>query len=66
MKPETKAIPKHGGWVPKALADLVPIVVRRLPRQKCDGCRKRRVLFVLTVYGESRGMALCAICAQLR
>lgn len=49
-----------------ALADLVPVAVRRLPRRDCAHCGKRRVLFVLTIYGEPRGLALCAICAQIR
>jgi len=49
-----------------ALADLISVAVTRLPRDKCGGCGKRRILFVLTVYGEVRGVALCAICAGLR
>lgn len=49
-----------------SLADLIPVAIERLPRHPCGNCKKRRVLFVLTVYGEPRGMALCAICAQLR
>ena len=48
------------------LFDIIPIGLRRLPRHPCAGCGKRRVLFVLTVYGEPRGGALCAICADLR
>jgi len=49
-----------------AIADLIPVTLRRLPRHPCGECGKRRVLFVLTVYGEVRGLALCAICAGLR
>jgi hypothetical protein len=48
------------------LADLIPVTLVRLPRNKCGSCGRRRILFVLTVYGEVRGVALCAICAQLR
>lgn len=48
------------------IADLIPVAVHRLPRRPCGCCGKRRVLFVLTVYGEPHGVALCAICAQLR
>ena len=48
------------------IADLIPVNLVRLPRNKCGGCGKRRVLFALTVYGEIRGVALCAICAQIR
>jgi len=48
------------------ISDLIPITVARLPRAKCGHCGARRVLFVLTVYGEVRGVALCAICAGLR
>ena len=49
-----------------AIADLISVALRRLPRHPCGECGKRRVLFVLTVYGEPRGLALCAICAGLR
>jgi hypothetical protein len=49
-----------------AIADLIPIALQRLPRHNCGSCGKRRVLFALTVYGELRGLALCAICAGLR
>jgi len=45
---------------------VIPIAFRRLPRDTCNGCGMRRVLFVLTVYGEPRGLALCAMCAGLR
>ena len=48
------------------LADLIPVALVRLPRNKCGECRQRRVLFALTVYGEIRGVALCAICSNLR
>ena len=48
------------------LADLIPVALFRLPRNKCGSCGKRRILFALRVYGETRGVALCAICAQLR
>jgi hypothetical protein len=49
-----------------ALANLIPIALTRLPRANCGGCGRRRVLFVFTVYGEVRGVALCAICASIR
>ena len=49
-----------------ALADLISVAVARLPRDKCGECGKRRILYVLTVYGEVRGVAVCAICARLR
>ncbi len=48
------------------LADLIPVALVRLPRNKCGQCGNRRVLIVLTVYGENRGVAQCAICAGLR
>jgi hypothetical protein len=48
------------------IADLIPITLIRLPRNKCAECGKRRILFALTVYGEVRGVALCAICARIR
>jgi len=45
------------------LADLIPVSLVRLPRNACGACGKRRILFALTVYGEVRGVALCASCA---
>jgi hypothetical protein len=48
------------------ISDLIPITLIRLPRNKCGACGKRRILFALTVYGEVRGVALCAICARIR
>jgi hypothetical protein len=48
------------------IADLIPVAIERLPRHPCGACGKRRVLFVLTVYGVPHGVALCAICARLR
>jgi hypothetical protein len=48
------------------LSVSIPVRFVRLPRAKCGQCNARRVLFALTVYGEVRRVALCAICAQLR
>jgi hypothetical protein len=45
---------------------LILVTLRRLHRQKCGYCQKRRVLFVLTVYDVPRGLALCATCAGVR
>jgi hypothetical protein len=52
----------------RAEAMLVGITVglRRLSRRPCEKCGKRRVVFTLTVLGFTHGMALCAICAQIR
>ena len=47
-------------------ADLIPVAMVRLPRNKCGSCGKRRILFALSVFGEIRGVALCAICAWPR
>ena len=54
-----------GALGPPTLADLIPVALLRLPRRPCEGCERRRVLFVLTVYGEPRGVALCATCAGI-
>jgi len=45
---------------------LIPVTLRRLHRDKCGYCQKRRVLFVLTVYDVPRGVALCATCSGFR
>lgn len=38
----------------------------RLPRQRCDECKARRVCYAIGITDVVRGPALCAKCAGVR
>ncbi len=55
---------------PGRLTIAIEVVTTRLSRRRCTSCRRRRVLFALTAYGQDQpvgyGRALCAACAGFR
>lgn len=50
----------------KPLAVSMRVVLRRLPRQRCQLCLARRVCFAIGLADVLAGPALCAKCAGIR
>lgn len=52
---------------PRATGDFmwttIHVALRRLPRNRCGVCKRRRVLFVRTINGSPSGLSFCATCA---